>query len=103
LPSYADDLIFARDLARRTGEMLVPLRARIGFADRWRLELAGDRAAQNFIAAELAKHRPHDAVLSEEAPDNKARLLATRVWIIDPIDGTSSFSSEGRTEWAVQG
>lgn len=95
------DLDFARDLARRTGDLLVPLRASVGYDDRRQLALTGDRAAQDFIAQELATHRPGDAILSEEAPDDLARLDADRVWIIDPIDGTSSFSSAGRSEWAI--
>jgi 3'(2'), 5'-bisphosphate nucleotidase len=51
--------------------------------------------------AELAKARPTDAVLSEEGLDDKARLAADRVWIVDPLDGTREFGEEGRTDWAV--
>jgi 3'(2'), 5'-bisphosphate nucleotidase len=39
-------------------------------------------------------------VLSEEAADEQSRLDASRVWIIDPLDGTREFS-EGRHDWAV--
>jgi 3'(2'), 5'-bisphosphate nucleotidase len=39
-------------------------------------------------------------VLSEEALDDRGRLGADRVWIIDPLDGTREFS-EGRDDWAV--
>ena len=49
----------------------------------------------------LAEHRPDDAVLSEEATDDKARLSADRVWIIDPLDGTREFSEPPRDDWAV--
>ena len=95
------DLEFARDLVRRTGELLVDLRAEIGFADRWALMNAGDGAAQKLIAERLNEYRPNDAVLSEEAPDSRARLSADRVWIIDPVDGTSAYAKEGSTEWAI--
>lgn len=60
----------------------------------------GDAMAQAWIARVLARHRPHDAVLSEEADDDLTRLAADRVWIIDPLDGTSEFS-RGTTHWAV--
>jgi 3'(2'), 5'-bisphosphate nucleotidase len=40
-------------------------------------------------------------VLSEEAPDPRARLRARRVWIIDPLDGTREFAEPGRRDWAV--
>jgi 3'(2'), 5'-bisphosphate nucleotidase len=51
--------------------------------------------------AELAQHRPDDAVLSEEGKDDAARLAARRVWIVDPLDGTREFGEAGRTDWAV--
>ena len=60
----------------------------------------GDRVAQAFLAGELASARPDDAVLSEEAVDDPSRLEASRVWIIDPLDGTREYS-EGRHDWAV--
>jgi 3'(2'), 5'-bisphosphate nucleotidase len=61
---------------------------------------AGDAAAQALIAELLTDARPGDAVLSEEAPDSRARLAADRVWIIDPLDGTQEFG-QGRADFAV--
>ena len=40
-------------------------------------------------------------MLSEEASDDKVRLEADRVWIIDPLDGTREFSEPPRDDWAV--
>jgi 3'(2'), 5'-bisphosphate nucleotidase len=40
-------------------------------------------------------------VLSEEGADDRARLAARRVWIVDPLDGTREFGEPGRTDWAV--
>jgi len=37
------------------------------------------------------KHFPEDGWLSEESPDDPARLGRARVWIVDPIDGTRAF------------
>jgi myo-inositol-1(or 4)-monophosphatase len=34
---------------------------------------------------------PDDGWLSEESPDDRARLEKTRVWIVDPIDGTKAY------------
>jgi 3'(2'), 5'-bisphosphate nucleotidase len=39
-------------------------------------------------------------VLSEETPDTRDRLASRRVWIVDPLDGTSEYS-EGRDDWGV--
>ncbi|HEX2499329.1 MAG TPA: 3'(2'),5'-bisphosphate nucleotidase CysQ, partial [Actinomycetes bacterium] len=61
----------------------------------------GDRSSHEYIAAQLATARPDDAVLSEEAADDRARLAADRVWIVDPLDGTREYGEPGRTDWAV--
>ena len=95
----ADDHEFAAWLADRAGEVLLEVRER-GLEGR-ELKDAGDAAAQELIAGLLAEHRPDDAVLSEEAEDDKARLQADRVWIIDPLDGTREFSEPPRDDWAV--
>jgi 3'(2'), 5'-bisphosphate nucleotidase len=50
---------------------------------------------------ELRRARPADAVLSEEGVDDAARLRSSRVWIVDPLDGTREFSEIGRDDWAV--
>jgi 3'(2'), 5'-bisphosphate nucleotidase len=50
--------------------------------------------------AALAALRPDDAVLSEERIDDLARLVRSRVWIVDPLDGTREYA-EGRDDWAV--
>ncbi len=80
--------------------MLLKVRAESGLTGK-ELKDAGDAAAQELLSRLLAEHRPEDAVLSEEATDDKARLDATRVWIIDPLDGTREFSEPPRDDWAV--
>jgi 3'(2'), 5'-bisphosphate nucleotidase len=97
----AGDAAFARWLAGRAGDLLVDLREESGHADPDALRAAGDARSQAFIAGELARWRPSDSVLSEEAADDPARLSAERVWIVDPLDGTREFGEEGRTDWAV--
>jgi 3'(2'), 5'-bisphosphate nucleotidase len=95
----ADDHALAHDLAERAGRLLLDLRAQGG--DPAALKDAGDRSSHEFLIAELAKARPADAVLSEEGLDNKDRLTADRVWIVDPLDGTREFGEPPRTDWAV--
>jgi len=94
-----DDHALARELAEDAGHLLLDLRKRDGDPDE--LRKAGDRLSHEFLAAELAARRPGDAVLSEEGIDDKARLAAGRVWIVDPLDGTREFGEEGRADWAV--
>ncbi|MDB4981745.1 MAG: putative phosphatase [Myxococcales bacterium] len=50
-----------------------------------------DRAASDLIVHRLRAAFPDDAVLSEEIPDDGSRLGRPRVWMVDPIDGTSDF------------
>src|SRR5262245_25237211 len=95
----ADDGHLARDLAVQGGGRLLTLRA--SGEDPDDLRKAGDRSAHEFLASELARLRPADAVLSEEGKDDPARLTADRVWIVDPLDGTREFGEPGRTDWAV--
>ena len=95
----ADDHVLARDLAQEAGRLLLGLRARGDDPDA--LRKAGDQLSHEFLTGELAARRPGDAVLSEEGLDDKARLGADRVWIVDPLDGTREFGEPGRTDWAV--
>ena len=55
---------------------------------------AGDRIANAFIMEALRAHRPQDAILSEEEKDNPSRLSSSRVWIIDPLDGTREYGEQ---------
>lgn len=67
----------------------------------WDLKDEGDWAAHKFIVEALRTTRPRDVILSEEAADDRARLSAERVWIIDPIDGTNEFAEPPRQDWAI--
>ncbi len=99
----SSDHRLAAELAERAGGLLVELRERLvgQGAPPAVLRAEGDRQSQELLACELAEARPGDAVLSEEAADDRARLAARRVWVIDPLDGTREFSEPGRTDWAV--
>lgn len=103
-PNLTDDLTdaeLAADLAADAGKLLLQVRAEIGFDQPWTLGEAGDRQANSLLLRRLQAERPGDAVLSEEAHDDLARLKSDRVWIIDPLDGTREFSTPGRDDWAV--
>jgi 3'(2'), 5'-bisphosphate nucleotidase len=93
-----DDAALARRIAEQVGTLLLQVR---DTDDPEPVGDRGDRAAQEVIAAELAENRPDDAILSEEALDDAARLNARRVWIVDPLDGTREFAEAGRHDWAV--
>ncbi|SNR49862.1 3'(2'),5'-bisphosphate nucleotidase CysQ [Actinomadura mexicana] len=116
----ADDHSLAAELAGTAGRLLLGVRAEVGFADARALKDTGDLRAHEYLMAALAERCPGDAVLSEEGRSSVAgkrsrgddraptrntadaeRLTASRVWIVDPLDGTREFSEEGRRDWAV--
>ncbi|WP_295623753.1 3'(2'),5'-bisphosphate nucleotidase CysQ [uncultured Corynebacterium sp.] len=99
MSAYVDDDILTLRLAQGTGEILKGVR-NVGLLRGRVLGDAGDALSQEWISRVLEQHRPDDAVLSEEAADNRRRLDNSRVWIIDPLDGTREFAS-GRQDWAV--
>ena len=95
----ANDITLARELANEAGALLVALRSASSHHGT-ALGDVGDARANEFLLTRLAALRPNDAVLSEESADNRSRLNAERVWIIDPLDGTREYR-EGRDDWAV--
>ena len=50
-----------------------------------------DLESSALIVRRLGEAFPGDAILSEELPDDHSRLEKSRVWMIDPIDGTRDF------------
>ncbi|MGV9802649.1 3'(2'),5'-bisphosphate nucleotidase CysQ [Mycobacterium sp. NPDC003449] len=95
------DADLAAEVAEEAGELLLGVREEIGFYDPYYLGDEGDRRSNDLILDRLARARPADCVLSEEAADNPARVGADRVWIVDPVDGTREFSLPGHEDWAV--
>ena len=89
----------ARRVAQVAGDLLLALQRSELFEGK-ALGRAGDRVANAFIMEALAAARPDDAILSEEEAADSARLAKSRVWIVDPLDGTREFG-ERRTDWAV--
>jgi 3'(2'), 5'-bisphosphate nucleotidase len=95
----ADDSALAAHLAETAGKLLLQVRDS-GLLALHALGKAGDQTANQFLIHALAEQRPDDGLLSEESKDTDARLSKSRVWIIDPVDGTREYG-EGRTDWAV--
>ena len=102
-PAGADDHQFASWAATVAGRLLLEVRGQ-GLAGR-ELKDAGDLASHELLMRLIAEHRPDDAVLSEEehrgTGSRHDRRTTSRVWIIDPLDGTREFSEPPREDWAV--
>jgi 3'(2'), 5'-bisphosphate nucleotidase len=96
-----DDAALAARAAEQAGQRLLELRAQPGLRGEARGK-AGHQQANALIVRLLRGQRPDDALLSEEQAPDPARLQHSRVWIVDPLDGTREYSEPGgRTDWAV--
>ena len=97
------DQQLASRVATEAGAMLVELRDELVAEGihYWDLKDEGDVAGHRYIMSALTAARPDDVILSEEAADNRRRLSAERVWIIDPSDGTNEFAEHPRHDWAI--
>lgn len=61
-----------------------------------------DKASSKLIVGALSDAFPDDAILSEEeVDDTERRLSKSRVWMVDPLDGTKGFT-EKAGDFAVQ-
>ncbi len=93
------DAELAAHLAEVAGKILLEVRASGVFSGK-SLGKAGDKTANEFLVHALREQRPEDGLLSEESKDTEDRLAKSRVWIIDPVDGTREYGEE-RADWAV--
>jgi 3'(2'), 5'-bisphosphate nucleotidase len=89
------ELAVACAVAREAGALIMRHYAEVGIEVQTKADSSpvtvADVEASAIIVAGLRAAFPDDAVVSEEAPDDGARLGNARVWIIDPLDGTRDF------------
>jgi 3'(2'), 5'-bisphosphate nucleotidase len=104
---YDRELRVALELAREAGATILdlyegPLDIQQKFAadDREPVTQA-DTLANEIIVSRLLREFPADGILAEESIDTAHRLDKSRVWMIDPLDGTTGFI-EGNGDFAVQ-
>nr|WP_081764133.1 3'(2'),5'-bisphosphate nucleotidase CysQ [Sphingobium sp. Ant17] len=97
--SAMSDAALAAHLAEVAGRILVEVRESGVFSAK-ALGKAGDQTANQFLCHALREVRGEDGLLSEEEKDNDDRLAQSRVWIVDPVDGTREYG-EARADWAV--
>lgn len=61
---------------------------------------SADHAVNDILLDRLLGQFPNYGWLSEETPDAPARLEKSRVWVVDPIDGTKAFI-RGEPEFCI--
>ena len=89
-----DDLELVCDAVRAGGRLALDRRAR-GLTVRRKADGSpvsdGDMDVDALLRQRLLAARPTYGWLSEETPDDPARLGAERLFVVDPIDGTSAY------------
>lgn len=102
-PSLEADLELLTDSAREAGRLAMTFFRRDPRA--WTKSgdspvTEADIAVDRLLRERLQAARPDYAWLSEETADDPARLVASRVFVVDPIDGTRGFI-DGDRRWCV--
>ncbi|MDQ1728871.1 MAG: 3(2), 5-bisphosphate nucleotidase [Pyrinomonadaceae bacterium] len=107
IQTYDRELRVALELAREAGAAILDLyegpleiQQKFGGGDREPVTQA-DTLANEIIVARLQREFPNDGILAEESLDTERRLDKERVWMIDPLDGTTGFIA-GNGDFAVQ-
>ena len=101
------ELDVAVDLARSAGAAILehyegPLDIeQKNFDDDFEPVTQADRIANELIVTRLQREFPNDGILAEESVDTSRRLDKSRVWMVDPLDGTNGFIA-GNGDFAVQ-
>jgi myo-inositol-1(or 4)-monophosphatase len=88
------DLDLIADAALEAGRLALELREKglqVWYKDGVSPVTNGDLAVDALLKTRLLQARPDYGWLSEETADDPARLSARRVFMVDPIDGTSAY------------
>ncbi|HEX6045997.1 MAG TPA: 3'(2'),5'-bisphosphate nucleotidase CysQ [Pyrinomonadaceae bacterium] len=107
MADYKHELSVAVDLARTAGAAILehyegPLNVeQKNLADDVEPVTQADRIANELIVTGLQREFPKDGILAEESIDTERRLRKSRVWMVDPLDGTNGFI-DGNGDFAVQ-
>jgi 3'(2'), 5'-bisphosphate nucleotidase len=105
--TYDRELRVACELARAAGAAILehyegPLNIRQKTsADDIEPVTQADTIANDLIVGRLKREFPDDGILAEESVDTEHRLDKSRVWMVDPLDGTNGFI-DGNGDFAVQ-
>jgi histidinol-phosphatase len=92
-PSAGEILDFALALAAEAGEFILPLWKHVTVdhkADGSEVTEA-DRGAERLMRRRIAERYPGHAILGEEFGGERSKD-AEHLWLLDPVDGTASFS-----------
>ncbi|MFU8802903.1 MAG: inositol monophosphatase family protein [Bradymonadaceae bacterium] len=96
MTDYLTELRCAEALAREAGKQII-----VGSRQGFQVDLKAkndlvtnvDRSIERFLTAEFGKLFPEDTIFGEEyGSSDEDEEISRRVWLIDPIDGTTNFA-----------
>lgn len=99
-----EDLALLRRIAQEAGDLAMAYIHK-GGAEAWNKTggspvTEADLAINRLCAKEMLSSRPEYGWLSEETKDDPAARQKSRVWVVDPIDGTRAYV-DGTPDWCV--
>ena len=100
---FSEELKIAEQAARDAGAAIMSLfRGKYDVHEKSKNNpvTTADLEANRIIRERIAPAFPKDGWLSEEDADSERRLALSRVWVVDPIDGTKEFI-EGVPQFAI--
>ena len=98
----SQELQIAVEVAKKAGEIIISMKGKADIAEKgqnYNLVTEADTAAEKVIFDALREQFPKDTFLGEESAAD-ADLNASRLWIVDPLDGTTNFA-HGIPHYAV--
>lgn len=96
--TYSKELKFSRTVALKAGRYLLSARKKRnqivkqphgeGYMD---VTTKADLEAEKMIIGSLSREFPQDTILSEETLADELSNYGGRIWIVDPLDGTTNY------------
>lgn len=98
-----DDIVFVNELTQEAGIIAAKMRDGVEIQEKTGPEdrvTAADFELSRLLVKALTNRFPEDTIVSEEDDVHSSSAKSSRVWLIDPIDGTDNYiKNDG--QWSV--
>ncbi|HEY9785130.1 MAG TPA: inositol monophosphatase family protein [Candidatus Obscuribacterales bacterium] len=88
------DIAFVSGLVKRAGETAIRMREGVSIKEKTGpadMVTAADCELSRLLVGELSARFPDDEIVSEEDEHHSPHGSSSRVWLVDPIDGTENY------------
>jgi myo-inositol-1(or 4)-monophosphatase len=90
----SEELKAAETAAKKAGEIILSMTGKANVEEKgqnYNLVTEADTAAEKMVLSYLGEQYPDDVLLGEESTGEK-KLTGARLWIVDPLDGTTNYA-----------